>query len=257
MSTRVCCSRNLPRDDALSPVLTAMSHSSTRTAEQILGYIFRDSALLDQALTHKSYVNELKSKAHKHNERLEFLGDAVLTLVISEHLVAAFPESSEGDLSKLKARLVSEVSLAAAARRLDLGAWLRLGRGEELTQGRGKPSILANAFEAIVAAIYLDGGYEAVRGFVLRIFAHDIQTVQRVDGHSVEQDYKTRLQEWCQQQFDVLPHYTILKETGPDHEKVFEVQLTVRGDVWGVGIGRTKKLAEQMAAKQAVSQKLQ
>jgi len=144
-----------------------MPHSTTHTAEQTLGYSFRDPTLLDQALTHKSHVNELKSKERKHNERLEFLGDAVLTLVISEHLVGAFPESPEGELSKHKARLVSEVSLAAVARRLDLGGLLRLGRGEELTQGREKPSILANTFEAIVAALYLDGGLEVARSFVL------------------------------------------------------------------------------------------
>jgi len=159
-----------------------MPHSTTHTAEQTLGYSFRDPTLLDQALTHKSHVNELKSKERKHNERLEFLGDAVLTLVISEHLVGAFPESAEGELSKHKARLVSEVSLAAVARRLDLGGLLRLGRGEELTQGREKPSILANTFEAIVAALYLDGGLEVARSFVLRIFARDIQEVQEGGG---------------------------------------------------------------------------
>lgn len=233
-----------------------MSHSFTHTAEQTLGYIFRDPTLLDQALTHKSYVNELKSKEHKHNERLEFLGDAVLTLVVSEHLVSIFPESSEGQLSKFKARLVSEVALAAAARRLDLGALVRLGRGEELTQGRGKPSILANTLEAIVAAVYLDGGLQTVRRFVLGILAHDLQVIQNVDDHAVHHDYKTRLQEWCQQQYEMLPQYMIVKETGPDHEKVFEVQLTIRGDVLGIGRGRTKKEAEQMAAKQALAQNL-
>ena len=231
-----------------------MPHSTTHTAEQTLGYSFRDPTLLDQALTHKSHVNELKSKERKHNERLEFLGDAVLTLVISEHLVGAFPESAEGELSKHKARLVSEVSLAAVARRLDLGGLLRLGRGEELTLGREKPSILANTFEAIVAALYLDGGLEVARSFVLRIFARDIQEVQEGGGSATLHDYKTRLQEWCQKQYDVLPHYTIVKETGPDHQKTFDVQLTVRGEVLGVGVGRTKKEAEQMAAKQALTQ---
>lgn len=231
-----------------------MSHSPTNLAEQTIGHVFRDPALLDQALTHKSYVNEAKHKHLKHNERLEFLGDAVLTLVMSEHLAALFPESTEGDLSKLKARLVSEVSLATASRRLDLGALLQLGRGEELTQGREKPSILANTLEAVVAAIYLDAGLEVARKFVLRIFASEFQDVQEVGGSAALHDYKTRLQEWCQKEYDTLPHYVIVRETGPDHQKTFEVQLTVRGDVLGVGMGRTKKEAEQMAAKQALAE---
>jgi len=231
-----------------------MSHSPTNLAEQTIGHVFRDPALLDQALTHKSYVNEAKHKHLKHNERLEFLGDAVLTLVMSEHLAGLFPESTEGDLSKLKARLVSEVSLATASRRLDLGALLQLGRGEELTQGREKPSILANTLEAVVAAIYLDAGLEAARKFVLRIFSSEFQDVQEVGGSAALHDYKTRLQEWCQKEYDTLPHYVIVRETGPDHQKMFEVQLTVRGDVLGVGMGRTKKEAEQMAAKQALAE---
>ena len=231
-----------------------MSHSPTHFAEHAIGHVFRDPSLLDQALTHKSYVNEAKHKHLKHNERLEFLGDAVLTLVMSEHLAAIFPESTEGDLSKLKARLVSEVSLATASRRLDLGALVQLGRGEELTQGREKPSILANTFEAIVAAIYLDAGLEAARNFVLRIFANEFQDVQEVGASATLHDYKTRLQEWCQKEYDTLPHYVIVRETGPDHQKTFEVQLTIRGDVLGVGMGRTKKEAEQMAAKQALAE---
>jgi ribonuclease III len=233
-----------------------MPHSPTNFAEQTLGHSFRDQALLDQALTHKSHVNEAKYKHLKHNERLEFLGDAVLTLIISEHLAAIFPESTEGDLSKLKARLVSEVSLAAAARRLDLGVLIRLGRGEELTQGREKPSILANTLEAVVAAIYLDGGLELARTFVLRIFAGEFQDVQDVGGSASTHDYKTRLQEWCQKEYDMLPHYVIVREMGPDHQKTFEVQLSVKGDVLGVGTGRTKKEAEQMAAKQALAETL-
>src|SRR5688500_16120117 len=148
-----------------------MSHSATNFAEQTIGHSFRDQALMDQALTHKSHVNEAKHKLLKHNELLEFLGDAVLTLVISEHLAALFPVSTEGDLSKLKARLVSEVSLAAASRRLDRGALLRLGRGDEWTPGREKPSTLGNTVEAVVAARYLDAGLEVARNFVVRMFS--------------------------------------------------------------------------------------
>jgi ribonuclease-3 len=230
-----------------------MPLSHLEDAQKTIGYVFHQPRFLDEALTHKSHVNEAKGKLCKHNERLEFLGDAVLTLIISEHIAAACPDFTEGELSKLKARLVSEVSLANAARRLDLGALLKLGRGEELTQGREKPSLLANALEAILAAIYLDGGLEPARRFILQTFASDLQDLQSVDGAPATLDYKTRLQEWCQKAFDTLPQYLIVRETGPDHQKIFEVQLVIRGDVRGVGVGKSKKEAEQMAAKQALS----
>ena len=233
-----------------------MSYSFLDEAQQKIGYVFGRRCLLDEALTHKSHVNEAKGKQEKHNERLEFLGDAVLTLIISEYLAATCPDLSEGELSKLKARLVSEVSLAKAARRLELGMLLRLGRGEELTQGREKPSLLANAMEALLAAVYLDGGLEAARTFILRTFALELQEVQTAEGIFATVDYKTRLQEWCQKQFDTLPNYNIVRESGPDHQKTFEVQLTVRGEVRGVGVGKSKKEAEQMAAKQALSEGL-
>jgi ribonuclease-3 len=229
-----------------------MAQSLTDMAQQAIGYRFRQPHLLDEALTHKSHVNEVKPKSGGHNERLEFLGDAVLSLIISEHLAASYPDSTEGELSKLKARLVSEPSLAKAARILEIGALLRLGRGEELTQGREKNSLLANALEALIAAIYLDGGLEAARVFTLRALAQDLQHGSDVDGEHTS-DYKTQLQEWCQKRYDVLPQYVTVRETGPDHRKVFEVQLTVRGDIVGVGVGRSKKEAEQMAAKQALT----
>ncbi|MER3421872.1 MAG: ribonuclease III [Nitrospiraceae bacterium] len=231
-----------------------MSHSCLDHAQQAIGYNFRQSRLLDEALTHKSHVNEVREKDRKHNERLEFLGDAVLTLIMSEYLAASFPDFTEGELSKLKARLVSEASLAKAARRLDLGNLLKLGRGEELTQGREKPSLLANVLEAILAAIYLDGGLESARKFVLRAFAQDLKELQDFGGPSILEDYKTRLQEWCQKQYDTLPQYVTVRETGPDHQKTFEVRLLIRGEVRGAGVGRSKKEAEQMAAKQALAQ---
>lgn len=231
-----------------------ISTSYLEDAQKTFGHVFRQPSLLEEALTHKSHVNESKGKQGKHNERLEFLGDAVLTLVISEHLAAACPDSTEGELSKLKARLVSEVSLAKAARRLDLGALLQLGRGEELTQGREKPSLLANALEAILAAIFLDGGLAAAKGFTLRTFASDLREVQCLDGTSWAEDYKTRLQEWCQKEFDALPQYLVIRESGPDHQKTFEVQLSIRGEMRGIGVGKSKKEAEQMAARQALSE---
>lgn len=222
-------------------------------AQQAIGYTFRQPRLLDEALTHKSHVNEIKDKGRKHNERLEFLGDAVLALVVSEHLAASFPSSTEGQLSKLKARLVSEASLAKAARRLNLGSLLRLGRGEELTQGREKNSLLADALEAMIAAIYLDGGLDPARAFILGAFAGTLEDPHALHEEVVGQDYKTQLQEWCQKRFDTLPQYVTVRESGPDHQKLFEVQLRIQGDILGVGVGRTKKEAEQMAAKHALT----
>ena len=194
-------------------------------------------------------------KSENITNGLNFSATPCSTLVISEHLVGAFPESPEGRVVKTQSSFGERSLLAAVARRLDLGGLLRLGRGEELTQGREKPSILANTFEAIVAALYLDGGIGSGRSFVLRIFAARYPGgAGGAGGSATLHDYKTRLQEWCQKQYDVLPHYTIVKETGPDHQKTFDVQLTVRGEVLGVGVGRTKKEAEQMAAKQALTQ---
>lgn len=232
-----------------------MARSTIDEASGTIGYVFRDPHLLDEALTHKSHVNEVKDKRDKHNERLEFLGDAVLALVMSQHLLSTFPDSMEGELSKLKARLVSEVSLARAARRLDVGRLLRLGRGEELTQGREKDSLLANALEALIAAVYLDGGIEAARAFILRAFAQDLQDLaahQAPELAADNQDFKTRFQEWCQKRFEALPQYVVVRESGPDHQKLFEVQLLLHGEVHGTGTGRTKKEAEQKAARQAL-----
>jgi ribonuclease-3 len=142
--------------------------------------------------------------------------------------------------------------LARVARRLDVGRVLRLGRGEELTQGREKPSLLADALEALIAAIYLDGGLEAAREFTLRVYGPDLAESQNLEGLSLGEDYKTRLQEWCQRHFDVLPLYVVIRESGPDHQKSFEVELSIRGEIVGSGMGRTKKEAEQKAARQAV-----
>ena len=218
----------------------------------LLRYQFNNKALLEEAFTHKSYVNERKGAQRRHNERLEFLGDAVLSLVISEHLAGCCPQLSEGALSKLKAGLVSEASLAAAARRLDLGAHLRLGRGEELSKGREKHSLLADVLEAVIAAIYLDGGLEASRAFTLNALGEELSRVGSSQTQPGGDDYKTRFQEWCQQRYDMLPRYVLVKESGPDHQKLFEVEVEVESTVAGFGLGRSKKEAEQMAARQAL-----
>lgn len=219
-----------------------------RLAER-LGYRFRAPSLLEKALTHKSYLNEAPDSSRGDNERLEFLGDAVLDLVISESFLSRFPEAPEGELSKLKAKTVSEAALSRVARRLDLGHALVLGRGEELTGGRDKPSLLADALEAVIAAVYLDGGFDAARQVVLMTF---VDVFDNLTGPETS-DYKTELQEFCQREFSALPVYRVLSETGPDHHKRFDVELSIRGTVSGAGTGRSKKEAEQQAAKEALA----
>jgi ribonuclease III len=214
--------------------------------QQRISYVFREPVLLERALTHKSFANE--HRLSENNERMEFLGDAVLDLVVSEQLMEAWPDASEGHLSRLRAGVVSEPSLSAVARTIDLGAFLRLGRGEEQTGGRNKDSLLANALEALVASLYLDGGIVEAARFIRQHFAGRFTLLQAAGGAA---DHKTALQELCQERLKVLPEYRIASEEGPDHEKRFTVELTVRGDVVGRGTGRSKKEAEQTAAKEA------
>lgn len=228
--------------------------SPADSSPQPFRYEFTNPALLTEALTHKSYVNERKGQDRKHNERLEFLGDAVLSLIISDHLAKLFPQLSEGALSKLKAKLVSENSLAAAAKRLEIGARLQLGRGEELSKGREKASLLADALEAVIAAIYLDGGLEASRNFTLDVLGDELRQIETQQAKPGGDDYKTRFQEWCQRRHEMLPRYVTMRESGPDHHKMFEVEVQVAGKVVGAGQGRTKKEAEQLAAQQALEQ---
>ena len=230
------------------------SASSADSLQSSLGYRFQALALLEEALTHSSLVNEQKSASPQHNERLEFLGDAVLSLVMSEHLVSSLPQSSEGTLSKLKAQLVSEASLARVARRLGLGEHLKLGRGEDRSKGREKDSLLADALEAVLAAVHLDGGFDASQTVTRHIFAEELTNIAARQEQPGSGDYKTQFQEWCQKRHDALPRYATVRETGPDHQKLFEVELSIHGEVVGVGSGRSKKEAEQQAAKQALRQ---
>ncbi len=230
------------------------SVSSSDSLQSLLGYRFKALALLEEALTHSSHVNEQKTVPLPHNERLEFLGDAVLSLVMSEYLASALPQSSEGTLSKLKAKVVSEGSLAQMARRLGLGEHLKLGRGEDRSKGREKDSLLADALEAVLAAVHLDGGFEASRAVTRHIFAEELANIAAQQEQPGAGDYKTQFQEWCQKTHDTLPRYVTIRETGPDHQKLFEVELSVQGEVVGTGSGRSKKEAEQQAAKQALQQ---
>jgi ribonuclease-3 len=228
------------------------SASSADSLQSSLGYRFQALALLEEALTHSSHVNEQKTVSPQHNERLEFLGDAVLSLVMSEYLASALPQSSEGALSKLRARLVSEASLAQVARRLRLGEHLKLGRGEDRSKGREKDSLLADALEAVLAAVHLDGGFDASRMVTRHIFTEELANIAAQQEQPGAGDYKTQFQEWCQKRYDTLPRYATVRETGPDHQKLFEVELSIQGEVVGLGSGRSKKEAEQQAAKQAL-----
>jgi ribonuclease-3 len=217
--------------------------------QQRLVYFFKWPERLRQAVTHKSYINETKDKTVEDNERLEFLGDAVLDLIISEALVARFPSAPEGDLSKMKSRMVSEGTLARIAKEISLGRYLYLGKGEERTLGREKSSLLADAMEAVIAAVYLDGGLPAAREIVMREFEPALQELTRPE---VTVDYKTELQELCQKEFESLPTYQVIRETGPDHQKLFEVEIQIQNTPYAIATGRSKKEAEQRAAQIAL-----
>ncbi|MBI4525564.1 MAG: ribonuclease III [Deltaproteobacteria bacterium] len=217
-----------------------------RLLQKELGYYFQNPALLVRCLTHVSYG---RREQEGHNETLEFLGDAVLSLAISELLMRRYPQKTEGELSKMRASLVNAVVLEEKARQLGLGDLLRMGRGEERSGGRKKRSILAAAFEGLLGGIYWDGGYEAARGVVERYFASDIE--EKKPGL---EDYKTRLQEISQMLFHVPPTYTLVGETGPDHAKRFVTEIAIGGRILGRGEGKSKKESEQEAAKKALQE---
>jgi ribonuclease-3 len=216
-----------------------------------LGVTFTDIALLQQALTHTSYANERKAENVLHNERLEFLGDAVLDLIVSEYLFRNFAVLPEGELTKARATVVCEPTLARRAGEIGIGEYLLLGRGEAASGGRERLSILADAFEAVIGAIYLDSGFKAAWQFVLSQLQDDLALIQRGD---YVKDYKTLLQEVVQRSSESKINYTVVSESGPDHSKVFEVAVSVNSERFGTGSGKSKKEAEQNAAKQALEQ---
>lgn len=229
--------------------------------QERLGYKFSARELLERALTHSSAVPELRSTGAdeavsallpRDNERLEFLGDAVLELLSSEHLLVAFPDWSEGQLSKSRARIVNAGSLEAAARRLRLGEHLRLGRGEEKTGGREKQTLLADAFEAVVAAVYLDGGLGAAREVLQRVLFE--QALEERGERISESDRKSALQELLQGRGRAPAEYRVAGESGPDHQKVFQIEVWIDGERMATGEGSTKKEAEQRAARSALEQ---
>ena len=239
-----------------SPVPSAPSPEDG--LQERIGYRFRDSERLRLALTHRSWRGEESGVAAEagetaaDNERLEFLGDAVLGLRVSERLVEAYPQSSEGQLSRLRAWLVSARHLGVAAERLELGRCLRISRAEESIGGRNKPRLLANAAEALIAALYLDGGYAAAAGFIDRhILGASLDEL--TPGHLHEFAYKSALQEWAHAEGRAVPAYRILGERGPQHAKTFTVEVTLPGVYTGTGSGSSKKTAEQKAAGAALA----
>jgi len=219
--------------------------SKIQELESIIGYQFKKPELLHQALTHSSFANE-KHKKQSDNERLEFLGDAVLELVSSEFLFKNYPKMPEGEMTKFRASIVCEPTLALCTKEIELGKFLYLGKGEDLTGGRNRKSILSDAMEAVIGAIYLDGGFEAAKEFVHRFILVDIE------HKKLFHDSKTILQELVQGNYKEELHYVLVGEEGPDHDKSFKVEAMIGDKVVGHGIGHTKKAAEQEAAYEAL-----
>jgi len=219
--------------------------------EKSISYTFNDISLLDNALTHRSYVNEKQEFLYKDNERFEFLGDAVLELCISDILMKKFPDYSEGQLSKLRASLVNEQALSELAKNFQLGDFLLLGKGEESSGGRNKSSILSNTFEALMAAIYLDSGYEKTYRLISNLFR---ALIENGFDQTIYRDYKTYVQEISQNKFKVIPEYVLIHQYGPDHDKIFEIELVIPNILKTTGTGKNKKDAEQKAAKKAIEE---
>lgn len=224
-----------------------MSSRDLSLLEEKLGYKFKNIKYLEIGVTHSSFANETKEHV-AYNERQEFLGDAVLSIIVSDYIFEHYTNLPEGELTKLRASLVCEKSLCGFSNEIEMGSFLRLGHGEELMGGRERPSILADAFEAVLAAIYLDGGIEPATKFVLKFITKSLEHVENV----AFKDYKTLLQEIIQKNPEERLSYVLVGESGPDHDKRFEVDVMLNSNVIGHGIGKSKKSAEQIAAKEAL-----
>jgi ribonuclease III len=225
-----------------------MDIPNLRDIEEKLSYYFQSQELLAEALRHSSFVNEQPETDLRDNERFEFLGDAVLNLIVGHILMERYPDLKEGDLSRTRANLVNETQLAKMARAIDLGSHLELGKGEIQTNGMDKNSILAGAYEALIAALYLDSGYDRTFQIIKNTFA---PVIDQVHSASDSYDYKSRLQEWVQEKHGAIPNYRVIDEKGPDHDKTFWVSVKVFG-IEAQGNGKNKKAAEQNAARNAL-----
>jgi ribonuclease-3 len=213
-----------------------------------IGYSFKDRSLLALAFVHRSFVNENR-EMNQHNERLEFLGDSVLGLVIAEYLYRYLPSTPEGELSALRSRLVEASSCIEYVQKLDVEKYILLGKGEQLNNGRGRDSILADLLEAIIGAIYIDGGLEAAQKFLFKNFSRDIDGILKMPF----QNWKAQLQDFCQKTYQQTPVYSVLSETGPDHSKTFSISVIINDEEVGRGMGPSKKEAQQEAAKDALT----
>ena len=233
-----------------SYILEPERRKEIRELEKALRVRFRRLELLDQALSHPSFVNELPEQRGAHYEKLEFLGDAVLELVVSHELFEKYPTYFEGELTKLRAAVVSKPTLAKIAKKIGIDPYIRLGKGEELGGGRKRNSLLADVMEAVIGALFLDSGLKAAREFVVRHFSDDID---RLDQDQQKMDYKSILQEITQSRFQTLPRYIVLNESGPPHDRTYEILLTINDQPYGSGQGRNKKEAQQNAARDALA----
>lgn len=221
-----------------------------KTFESKIGYVFKDKSLLQQAFTHRSYLNENKSAGREHNERLEFLGDAVLELVVTEFLYAKYPQKPEGELTAFRAALVNTVSIAGAAQALGMNDYMLLSRGESRDTGRARQIILANAFEALIGALHLDAGYKVAKQFIAdQLFHKTDEVVEK----RLWQDAKSKLQEIAQERSKVTPTYEVMSQSGPDHDRVFVVGAFIGEEKIAEGEGRSKQEAEQAAAEKALT----
>ncbi len=215
--------------------------------EEKIGYVFRDKMLLTLAFVHRSFINENREFIQRHNERLEFLGDSVLGLLVAEHLYCHLPDVPEGELSYLRSRLVEASSCISYALKLSLGSYVLLGKGERMNDGRGRDSILSDLFEALIGAIYLDGGIAAAKEFLFKHFDTEMQDILS----RPEQNWKALLQDYAQRRYQQAPLYQVIQESGPDHSKLFEISVTINDEEWGRGTGPSKKEAQQAAAADA------
>jgi len=226
-----------------------MSEHDISHLENSLGYCFRDKKIFLEALTHKSFFHENPDKADAYNERLEFLGDSVLGFVIVEYIFLSDYKLTESVMAKTKSYLVKESVLSEIAKAISLGKYLRLGKGEEVTGGRTKRSLLADAVEALLGAVYIDGGYEKARSLIIRLFKEKIDAII-LSGEF--HDFKTELQEKTQLLFSTIPEYKIIRQEGAEHKKLFTIEVYIEGERYGDGTGKSKKEAETLAAKEAL-----
>jgi ribonuclease-3 len=230
--------------------MSKTSNSNTSALEKAIGYEFKQKVLLDRALVHRSYLNENNSdQSVRNNERLEFLGDAVLELIVTEYLFDNYPSRPEGELTSFRAAVVRTESLAETAMQLQLGDFIKMSKGEEATGGRTRPYILANTFEALLGALYLDSNFKVCREFVTKKL---LPKLEKIIELRLDIDPKSKLQEITQERYKFTPIYEVIKQEGPDHERVFTVQVIVNDNVFGTGAGKSKQEAEQRAAEHAL-----